>query len=242
MCYEQNYHYTQCDHWIHKLSVCLERNNDNGKKCSLKEPREVHYDDHCRSCIAYSKRLPKAFQHLRLNDRFRAPSVEAVKPTFSIIEYDTLHEASSNGVDKDDPPAAVSVIESGCESPRCISSPPCPTLVSPTARVDYKSSAHAKGTSSPTILHPNNLNLRTHPGGRNQAGCGMLANPGNCTIKVHDDAFQIKVHKCKYGDQRQLDQIGDVPSMRLCVWHYQHRAVEDQDRLCLVLQVDATYG
>lgn len=241
MCYKQQYHYTLCDHWIRQSSACLERNEND---CTCENVSEAHYNDRCRSCIAHTNDLPKALQHLRLKNRFDPSTAGTDAPSFSPVQYDTTQTISADDGSED----ALLVFEAqdddstDCEIPRNAFQLPDTPPVSPTCSSDQHSSQHAYMRHSHEVLEPSDTALRTRPGGFNQSGCGKQENLGHVTKKPREDKIRLTQYRCKYGDHRVLDQLGDRLSLEVCVWHDRHGSVEDQKRRCLILQVDGTYG
>lgn len=93
MCKQQHCYFTQCDHWVRRFFICLERIISN---CRQESVIELHYDAHCQACIAHKKHPPKALQQLKLTDRFPSQHGPAEKPAFASVEYDTSREPSSD--------------------------------------------------------------------------------------------------------------------------------------------------
>ncbi|KAF1361766.1 hypothetical protein EJ07DRAFT_153980 [Lizonia empirigonia] len=209
MCHQHYYHYTKCNHRFRRLSVCLNRNNDTN--CPLDAIREIHYEDRCRSCIAYAEQLPNILQHLQLNDRFHVSAAWTEMPTFNTVEYDEYDELQEAPSDEDDNSSASLAIEmydddfDDCGSPRCTFGLPSPPPVSPTSFDGNSPSSLAEYAGRDKILDSSNSTLSTHPGGHGQTECEIGADPVNSTAKPLKKKLDLPQSECRNCDHVMLD-------------------------------------
>lgn len=209
MCHHHYYHYTQCQHWSRRLSVCLERNNDIN--CPPDDIHEIHHEDCCRSCTACAEQLPNTLQHLELNDRFHVSATETEMPTSNTVEYDEYGELQEAPSDEDDNSSASLTIEmydecfDDCGSPRCTFGVPSPPPVSPTSFDGNSPPSVAQYAGRDKILDSSNSSLSAHLGGHGQIECEIGADPVNSTTKPLEEKLDLPQSECRNGDHMMLD-------------------------------------
>ena len=165
MCYKQNYHYEQCDHWVHRVSVCLDWSDVSS--CVQRGLPEIHYSDRCQYCIKQSRQLPKAFHHLRLTDRFYTSAAPISAPAFTTVKYD---KKAPNHADEDQPtpaPASPKSVRHQHLMLRCL----CHTCFEKDA--DPSTS------------------VRTCTNANNQAGCGIIEQPIIVATRLRKDEIRL---------------------------------------------------